>query len=1011
MNKCLAVLFCIFFPLLAFADSTNGSSMSLTPPASDYSVIFLGNLFGIVDGVLHGTGSQMMGTIFSIFNSAVLALGGIVIMYTLIVGTMNTAHEGEMLGHKWSSIWIPVRSTAGLALLIPKASGYCLMQIFVMWVVVQGVGAADKVWGAALDYLNRGGVFVQANLNPESSDIATQGTLSKLSQGASSILAGQVCMLGLQKQLEAVRQNYLAAANAETPTGPCGPEKDSNGMSAFCNTAVPDFLGTIDAPSYQSAMTDAYGKAPNPIKMPMPYFTETSSPLYAFLSGTGGTGICGSIIWNPLSSFAIPNSTVAPASGISNTQYQATDSQVAQMQLISLSRATAVQQMYSNLQSVAESMVSNDRCIGTATDPCLIDPSAAFPQATNVFGVPYSASSGMPCVANSTDCTLLQGGLIPSRSPNSSFIVGAPIFNGTEFQSAISDYRGVMMPTLNLMSQQKNDLSSRKEKDFFSKGSSARINKNTDQGNSNLSESKAFIAAAKAQGWLSAGSYFFDLVKLNGSATPSSVAMDSNSGLDSSFANDISSVIDAGAVDCAGGHYAILCKWLGDGKPATASSLMSPITTLLGTVQPTFTRGGFAITGSDASTTYGFINNSIAIQLPGQPPAKGYTSTSVEFPRMQPGNTAFKYPKAPCGGLRIMGHTYCLGRPFLQGILDIMKTFSDVFTNIFAPLINHFILIVITIPISVLQQTFVTGVNYISQNPGENPIVVLAKMGVYYINAPANLYIAMITESIAAAFIPVIGPIIMGIMIIFLGLASPIIISWMGVMLTVGFVTAFYIPLLPYMIFTFGVLAWLMAVIEAMAAAPIVALAITHPEGEGILGSKGEGALMILMNVFLRPAMMIIGYIAAIALCYVSVWIINSGFSHVIGFISGSIYVGWTGLYVLFFSVVIYTGMYVSVVQKAFNLIYMLPDHVMRWVGGHAEQTGQEAAGWAQETQKQVDKAGEASEKGQSGVLEKTVAESKKAIDAIKKGTESTSGGASGSNPAPPTPAPPTPPV
>jgi len=87
--------------------------------------------------------------------------------------------------------------------------------------------------------------------------------------------------------------------------------------------------------------------------------------------------------------------------------------------------------------------------------------------------------------------------------------------------------------------------------------------------------------------------------------------------------------------------------------------------------------------------------------------------------------------------------------------------------------------------------------------------------------------------------------------------------------------------------------------------------------------------------------------------------------------------------------VVIYTGMYVTVVQKAFNLIYILPDHIMRWVGGHAEQTGQEAAGWAQETQKQVEKAGEASEKGQSGVLEKTVAESKKAVDAIKGGVSS----------------------
>ena len=190
----LLTLLFLFFPLLASADS-----LSFAPPPGDISVIFLGNIFGIVDGVLHGTGSQIMGAMFGVFNAAVLALGGIVIMYTLIVGTMNTAHEGQMLGQKWSSIWIPVRSTIGLALLIPKASGYCLMQVMIMWVVIQGVGAADKVWNAALNYLNRGGVIIQAQMDPAKSLNAAG---SEIATGASVILAANVCMAGLQKQLE-----------------------------------------------------------------------------------------------------------------------------------------------------------------------------------------------------------------------------------------------------------------------------------------------------------------------------------------------------------------------------------------------------------------------------------------------------------------------------------------------------------------------------------------------------------------------------------------------------------------------------------------------------------------------------------------------------------------------------------------------------------------------------------------------------------------------------------------
>src|SRR5262245_34253399 len=145
MKRIALGILSLLFPVIAFAASNAGGSYTFAPPPSDVSVIFLSNIFGIVDGVLHGTGSQIMGTMFGVFNSAVVAIGGVVIMYTLIVSTMNTAQEGQMLGQKWSSIWIPLRSTLGLALLIPKASGYCLMQIFVMWVILQGVGAADKV--------------------------------------------------------------------------------------------------------------------------------------------------------------------------------------------------------------------------------------------------------------------------------------------------------------------------------------------------------------------------------------------------------------------------------------------------------------------------------------------------------------------------------------------------------------------------------------------------------------------------------------------------------------------------------------------------------------------------------------------------------------------------------------------------------------------------------------------------------------------------------------------------
>ncbi len=44
---------------------------------------------------------------------------------------------------------------------------------------------------------------------------------------------------------------------------------------------------------------------------------------------------------------------------------------------------------------------------------------------------------------------------------------------------------------------------------------------------------------------------------------------------------------------------------------------------------------------------------------------------------------------------------------------------------------------------------------------------------------------------------------------------------------SLGIFLGYYLPLYPYMLFTFGVIGWIIIVIEAMVAAPLVAMGIT----------------------------------------------------------------------------------------------------------------------------------------------------------------------------------------
>ncbi|RMX05144.1 type IVB secretion system protein DotA [Legionella jordanis] len=967
MNKIALILLGLLVPTLVLA-ADNGTTLNFSPPPSDYSVIFLGNIFGIVDGVLHGTGSQIMGTMFGVFNAAVLAIGGIIIMYTLMVSTMNTAHEGQMLGQKWSSIWVPMRSVLGLTLMIPKASGYCVMQIFVMWIVVQGVGAADKVWQAALSYLNRGGAIIQTQMSPTKSLLA--GSNNEVATGAEIILSGQVCMLGLQTALNNQRQSYLNLQ--QNNAGPCA-GSPSGPMKDFCENPVPDFLSSVNVVAYENDH-----KKDSAFTVPMPNLSDKP---YSALNG-----ICGSLHWNKFTG----------ADNLSNVSLTKDELKTTQM-----SRAIGIQQMYIDLSSVAQIMVNNDPLLNNNLAPISgSDGSQKYfsSNAVQQFGVPLTPNSQQICDgnnANTSECS--NWGSDPNSTNNSS-----PLFNGTEVQGAIADYNGILLPALNLLEQDQ-------------KGQSAK-------------DARAFIQDANNYGWILAGSYFFNLAQLNSTSMLNPDKTDSGTGLGESIFPTILPAVTSGFASnntCSPGQSApnYLCQWM-QGDPAPINAVVGLIDgSNVGQERVNFpaskdiaglNTGGqdvSAAKGAASSTVYGFLHNSMMVQLPGQP-GQNPPQFAMKF-NINIDLSKFQLPSQdfPCGELKIMFFHMCLGSLMGEVFYNlIIRNIFNFFLNAIAQIINAVIMTFLSVPLLGIAATFRAGVAMIQQ-PSVNPVIALANMGVNYINFANELWIVLLTVAVTTSLIPLFGLFIFAL----IAMAFPLLFAWMSVMLSIGFITAYYVPFLPYMIFTFGAIAWLMVVIEAMVAAPIVALGITHPEGHDAFG-KGEQAIMILFNVFLRPAMMIIGYIAAIALTYVSVWIINAGFSNAMAFIQGSYtsggdwsfnsnwnaqnapnlvdqagqmnmtqgYTGWAGIYGFFFSLLTYTTMYLIVVQKSFTLITVLPDKVLRWIGGQAESTGQEVAQWGEDVKGQVKGGGDSTSKAAQQIDSQLSAGGQKAVGKVK---------------------------
>ncbi|MFA6302484.1 MAG: type IVB secretion system protein DotA [Legionella sp.] len=1001
MNKLLTALMLLFFPALVLADAGN---LSFAPPPGDYSVVFLGNLFGIVDGVLHGTGSQIMGAMFAVFNAAVLALGGIIIMYTLMVSTMNTAHEGKMMGEKWSSIWIPVRATMGLALLIPKASGYCLMQIFVMWLVVQGVGAADKIWEAALSYLNRGGVIIKTESTQSMPGLLSTGQ-SGLQVGAFTMLAGQVCMLGIQKQLEAQKEyltNLKSASPCDIPA--CVPDEKhacpKNKKPILCTQTVPDFLGSVNMVVFQNNHPGT-----STFAMQMPNFSKDDYPDFYGLNG-----ICGTIKWSSVSQLgdtpAQPgqnNCLGCSGSGCTNCS-NGIPLTGAEYQTAQLSRAIAMQQMYMTLATLAQAMINNDPQLVPPNNPGSAGNAPYSPVATQQYGAPYTENN-LLCTVFKDKC--VSWGLLPSANN-----AAGVLFSGTEFLGAMNDYNGIMAPTNNLIAA------------------------SADTATAN--NTRAFIDKATSQGWLMAGAYFMDLVKLNGNAENKQGAVENN-GMEASI------FTTADLSDACSNKYAFLCDMLGTdpeskilaiqalidgtGVPNSDSkALPAPITS-----DDKTTMDRKAVTEANSATAYGFMNNSVMIQLPGQPGLEKLTFDKVLTITVDTTPMKMKKAKFDCGKVVIIVFKFCLG--WLLGNLFYNILFLNFYNGmmfLIQNVIQQISMVFLMIPLQGMSWIFRQGITTLSK-PGVNPIVAMANMGVQYINFSAELWLMMIGKAIACAMIPIFGPIIFA----FLSIGMPIIMSWIGIMTAIGFTTAYYTPLLPYMMFLFGTIAWLMVVIEAMVAAPVVALGVTHPEGHEAFG-KGEPAIMILLNVFLRPAMMIIGYIAAIALSYVGVWILNASFDHAVSIFQGgpdatqpggggggyghknsfaggaygsdenafvgkkeqgsgsglTRYTGWAGIYAFFFSILSYTTIYMIIVQQAFSMISILPDKILRWIGGTPEQLGQESSRWGDQLKSAGEGAAKESQAAQGQIGKQQAAKMMKGVESAKQAIEDYTGGA-----------------
>lgn len=130
--------------------------------------IFLNELFGPLfpaadrsPGADHRT---VFSTIVGYFNIIALALGGLLFAWNLTAGLLQTAHEGEILGRRWSTLWAPLRLVfaVGLMMPLPDMGGYNAVQSAVAYIVKGATLTATTMWQVSAKALLKDQVPVAA---------------------------------------------------------------------------------------------------------------------------------------------------------------------------------------------------------------------------------------------------------------------------------------------------------------------------------------------------------------------------------------------------------------------------------------------------------------------------------------------------------------------------------------------------------------------------------------------------------------------------------------------------------------------------------------------------------------------------------------------------------------------------------------------------------------------------------------------------------------------------------
>ena len=178
------------------------------------------------------------------------------------------------------------------------------------------------------------------------------------------------------------------------------------------------------------------------------------------------------------------------------------------------------------------------------------------------------------------------------------------------------------------------------------------------------------------------------------------------------------------------------------------------------------------------------------------------------------------------------------------------------------------------------------------------------------------------------------------------GVASSFTFSIASIGLTAGFLLYYILPFMPFIYFFFAFIGWIKGIFEAMVGIPLWALAHIRIDGEGLPGDAAINGYFLLLEIVIRPVLIIFGMLASITIFAASVQILNDIFDLVVTNLAGYNQAQeaaadasitdpayYRGPVDQFFYTVIYAVIVYLLATSSFKLIDTIPNQILRWAG------------------------------------------------------------------------------